>query len=284
MRRRERSVWGLVALAAIVLAMACSRADTAAPAPASEAPSERFYEALAPYGAWIDTDSHGWAWLPATAIVGSDFFPYLSDGTWRLTDEGWLFESRHAWGWAPFHYGRWTFTPRMGWMWLPGEAWAPAWVDWRWGGGYVAWAPLPPRSSDGEELRSHWLVLAAGDLTAPRLAAHLVPRELATMLFIGTTPERAASEVFDARWPKGPPAHEVESVTGERLTPLQLEPPPPGSIVRSHVEDGAVQLEPMSWKDAARAMPRFTPHPPRMPMHVLNPHALLAPVDAWGDD
>jgi hypothetical protein len=32
-----------------------------------------------------------------------------------------------------------------GWCWIPGTLWGPAWVSWRWGGGYVGWSPLPPR-------------------------------------------------------------------------------------------------------------------------------------------
>jgi hypothetical protein len=30
---------------------------------------------------------------------------------------------------------------------VPGIEWAPAWVSWRVGGGYVGWAPLPPRGA-----------------------------------------------------------------------------------------------------------------------------------------
>lgn len=32
----------------------------------------------------------------------------------------------------------------LGWIWVRGEEWAPAWVDWRRGSDYVGWAPLPP--------------------------------------------------------------------------------------------------------------------------------------------
>jgi hypothetical protein len=48
------------------------------------------------------------------------------------------------WGWAPFHYGRWFLHDDYGWLWVPGTEWAPAWVDWRHGDGWVGWAPLPP--------------------------------------------------------------------------------------------------------------------------------------------
>jgi len=35
-------------------------------------------------------------------------------------------------------------APGLGWVWVPGYEWAPAWVSWRYGDEYVGWAPLPP--------------------------------------------------------------------------------------------------------------------------------------------
>jgi hypothetical protein len=32
----------------------------------------------------------------------------------------------------------------MGWVWVPGRVWAPAWVDWRENDEYIAWTPIPP--------------------------------------------------------------------------------------------------------------------------------------------
>ena len=60
-------------------------------------------------------------------------------------EDGWLWASDEEWGWATCHYGRWFFDDRYGWVWVPGRDWAPAWVAWRFGGGYVGWAPLPPQ-------------------------------------------------------------------------------------------------------------------------------------------
>jgi len=266
-----------IVVAAVLLA-GCRRGEATRPTHASEATSDRFHDVLAPYGSWIDTREHGRVWVPAQALVGPDFFPYMSDGTWVYTDRGWLFESLYSWGWAPFHYGRWAFAERIGWMWIPGEAWAPAWVDWRWGGGYVAWAPLPPSRPSGRAAkvpRSHWLVVEAGWLPSPRLATQVLPRGQAEAVWIGTAPERSISGVVERRWEMGPPPHEIESMTGERLRPLQLVAPPPGAIVRSQVEGTAVRHEP----PAPRSRPLFTAHPSTLPMHAMHPHALFTPVD-----
>ncbi len=34
----------------------------------------------------------------------------------------------------------------VGWVWVPGEEWAPAWVSWRTSKENVGWAPLPPEA------------------------------------------------------------------------------------------------------------------------------------------
>ena len=101
-----------------------------------------FHDALAPYGNWVNHRTYGQVWYPRN--VASDWRPY-TDGYWAHTDEyGWLWVSNESWGWAPFHYGRWAWDNWYGWIWVPGRTWAPAWVFWRSGGGYAAWAPMPP--------------------------------------------------------------------------------------------------------------------------------------------
>lgn len=100
-----------------------------------------FYSSLAPYGQWVAAGSLGMCWHPSGMPV--DWTPY-SAGHWVWSDYGWTWVSDYPWGWAPFHYGRWVMDSRVGWIWVPGYVWAPAWVQWRWGGGYCGWAPLPP--------------------------------------------------------------------------------------------------------------------------------------------
>ena len=99
-----------------------------------------FRERLSPYGRWVST-SYGEAWVPGGVAVG--WRPY-ADGRWVLTEYGWTFVSDDPWGWATWHYGNWVMASNVGWVWVPGRLWAPAWVSWRYGGGYAAWAPIGP--------------------------------------------------------------------------------------------------------------------------------------------
>ena len=36
---------------------------------------------------------------------------------------------------------------QFGWVGVPGNEWAPAWVSWRKSDDYVGWAPLPPEAT-----------------------------------------------------------------------------------------------------------------------------------------
>ena len=100
-----------------------------------------FYEPLSPYGRWEVVGSYGRCWIPGGVDAG--WSPY-SNGYWQSTDAGWYWASDEPWGWATYHYGRWDSSPQYGWYWVPQTHWAPAWVSWRQGGGYVGWAPLSP--------------------------------------------------------------------------------------------------------------------------------------------
>ena len=103
-----------------------------------------YYDALSPYGAWVDVPGYGWCWQPTVVVVNPDWQPYCDNGCWEWTDQGWYWDSYYTWGWAPFHYGRWCQYPGYGWLWCPDNTWGPAWVCWRDYPGYCGWAPLPP--------------------------------------------------------------------------------------------------------------------------------------------
>lgn len=100
-----------------------------------------FYGELSPYGEWVRHPNYGWVWFPRNVQAG--WRPY-SIGRWVQSDYGWTWVSYEPFGWATYHYGRWTWDRYVGWLWVPGTDWAPAWVAWQQGNGYIGWAPLPP--------------------------------------------------------------------------------------------------------------------------------------------
>ncbi len=100
-----------------------------------------FYDRLSPYGNWIVLNPFGYVWIPRH--MGYRWRPY-SDGHWVWTEYGWTWISDQEWGDIPFHYGRWGWDNDIGWFWVPGTVWGPAWVTWRSNDQYMGWAPLPP--------------------------------------------------------------------------------------------------------------------------------------------
>jgi hypothetical protein len=102
---------------------------------------EDFYEPMSEHGYWVHREAYGWCWYPAQ--VAADWRPYAT-GHWQWTDQGWYWASDEPWAWACYHYGRWVWDDYYGWLWIPGIEWAPSWVVWREGGGYIGWAPMSP--------------------------------------------------------------------------------------------------------------------------------------------
>ena len=105
-----------------------------------------FYNALDRYGDWFEVPSYGLVWRPSAAVGDPGWRPYAL-GHLAYTEQGWTWISDEPFGWATYHYGRWTRLVGAGWIWVPGDQWAPAWVSWRNNDNYVGWAPLPPESS-----------------------------------------------------------------------------------------------------------------------------------------
>jgi len=139
--------------------------DNSAPAPAQAPASsdsavsfQTFYDQLASQGTWINSDKYGYVFQPTE--TDPNWRPYTY-GHWVNTEAGMTWVSDDSFGWATDHYGRWANLDGVGWVWVPGYTWAPAWVSWRDSGGDVAdavsddsadevgWAPLPPDSDVG---------------------------------------------------------------------------------------------------------------------------------------
>ena len=117
-----------------------------------------FYSSLASHGEWIEVESGIRVWRPFK--IPHLWRPYLV-GRWIWTDDGWYWMSSEPFGWITYHYGRWYDDEYYGWVWIPDDVWAPAWVEWRYDDHYIGWAPLPPYATFtltwGIRFTSHWI-------------------------------------------------------------------------------------------------------------------------------
>ncbi|MGA9522963.1 MAG: DUF6600 domain-containing protein, partial [Myxococcaceae bacterium] len=184
-----------------------------------------FDAALSPSGHWLYVDGVR-VWRPHSWIVGSGFTPYGSHGHWVHTDYGWSFESDFEWGWAAFHYGRWMIAPGHGWVWVPGTRWAPAWVTWRHGGGYIGWAPMAP---DWVHVRSTWVFVETRRFVAHDFHRYRLPRTHVHAAWSVTAPIR--TRVHGASWGTGPSPRTVEHAAGA-VPRAHIAPPHPGRVER----------------------------------------------------
>lgn len=120
---------------------------TPLPKPIQRLPKAVFYFAQT-YGSrdgeWIYDDYLGYVWRPFynDAYPSGVWQPYLY-GHWTSFDGRLYWVPDEAWGWVPYHLGVWHWDEKKGWLWIPGSAFSPAWVDWAFffGGQYCSWRP-----------------------------------------------------------------------------------------------------------------------------------------------
>lgn len=192
--------------------------------PGVSVPVESFYNELAPYGQWIQHPGYGNVWLPN---VGPDFHPYASGGNWVMTEYGNTWVSDYAWGWAPFHYGRWIFDQAYGgWLWIPGSDWAPAWVSWRSGGGYYGWAPLGPGMNINININipaPYWTFVPQIYFASPGWYSYCVPRPNVFTIYQNTTYINNYYRSNNRAYAYGPPRGDIERITRRNVPVYRID-------------------------------------------------------------
>lgn len=210
----------LTLLAALTLCLGNGRQAVARPE--GEPAPNIFYEALSPYGDWIHEDRYGYVWIPQ---AGADFHPYYTDGYWEMTIYGNTWVSLYPWGWAVFHYGRWTYDPFYGWIWIPGYQWAPAWVCWRYGAGFYGWAPLGPQFIIRVGFGNYgcpdnwWVFTPHHYVYGPRHSTHYRVNTGRERIRASKVVNRVETDrQTNTLYPVGPSAEDIRSATGEQVT------------------------------------------------------------------
>lgn len=190
-----------------------------------------FYDYLSPYGAWVHHPPYGYVWIPER--MGYGWRPY-SNGQWVWSDFGWTWVSFHRWGWVPFHYGRWGWDRYIGWYWVPGTDWGPAWVSWRVGDLYIGWAPIPPeaRFVPGVGVTSlpytlhysYWVFVEYPYFLNSRLNRYVLPVER-NLTLVNYSALRTDILVLNNRIiNRGVDIDQIRRKTGQTITQYQLAP------------------------------------------------------------
>jgi hypothetical protein len=172
------------------------------------------YEDLDMYGQWETMEPYGNVWRPD---VGPDWRPFYY-GKWIYTDEGWAWESYERFGWIVYHYGDWLYTQEYGWVWIPGDVWSPARVQWMQFDGEIAWAPLtPPGVEIGEPWEqgpgiNFWLIVNSRNFTRDDVGRYRIHRGFERREF-------EHSEIFR----RPPERRRIEQFEGRRIEPVPIQ-------------------------------------------------------------
>jgi hypothetical protein len=208
------------------------RGDDAAQGEAGQAGTRYFHQRLSPYGQWETHASYGEVWRPR---VAAGWRPYTT-GHWVYSDYGWTWAADEPWGWAPFHYGRWYRDAGLGWGWVPGNVWAPAWVDWRNGGGYVGWAALPPEAGftagvgvsfggfdvNAALVPSYYCFVSERQILEPRLATFIVAPNRNVEILRGTANINGIAVVNNRVFNRGMSVQRIEQVSGRAVPRVRV--------------------------------------------------------------
>ena len=194
-----------------------------------------FYTKLEPYGGWIETSDYGYVWQPRETESSRSWRPY-TNGRWVYTDAGWTWISEEPFGWATYHYGRWTRLRGIGWVWVPGNQWAPAWVSWRKSNDYVGWAPLPPEARFDQHTGIHnwsdsyydigpdqYCFVPTREFGAQRIESTLVPPERNVTIVNQTTNVTNITYNNTTVVNEGPNYEELRTQSREPLQRFRLE-------------------------------------------------------------
>ena len=121
------------------------KGQSALPKPIQKLPPAVFYFAQRYgnyYGEWLWDDLYGYVWRPFLDRMDYPWgwAPYFC-GRWTSVGGQLYWVPEEPWGWIPYHLGIWQWDKKLGWVWLPGSMFAPAWVDWEFFYGYYGWRP-----------------------------------------------------------------------------------------------------------------------------------------------
>ncbi len=225
--------------------------------PPSEPIVAGFYQELSPYGQWVVVGSYGRCWRPMG--VDPAWRPYTV-GRWAYADCGWTWVSAEPWGYATCHYGRWFLDVRQGWIWVPGSVWAPAWVAWRSGGGYIGWAPLGP--SVGVEVNeyytrsipaSQYCFVREREMVEPHISRHMVDARQNVTIINNTTNITHITVINNTVVNRSLSVEHVQRVTGRKVERARMRQV--GSVDEARRDNEVAVYRPKALPPAAQLVP-----------------------------
>jgi len=228
------------------------------------------YSNLNDHGSWLVSAQYGRVWQPRE--YNREWNPYY-DGHWVETDMGSAWVSDYEWGSIPYHYGTWVNDPRVGWVWIPGDVWAPSWVVFRTTPDYIGWYPVPPGFSVGVSMEfgapSSFIYVSSRDFLAPRLRTAIIPAARTNVFINNTTVVNNIVIQNNVVINRGPDVRMIERATGQTVRQQPIE-----QVTRvapfDHVSRAQLAVAPERVKQGVRAA---QPVPESRPLPVSDKQA-----------
>ncbi len=172
-------------------------------------PSEiRYYaDELDNHGRWVQSEEFGSVWQPTG--VAEDWRPYYQ-GRWAPYSGGMTWVSDEPWAYVAYHHGRWHWSLGIGWCWIPGVHYSPAWVAWNRTPGYYGWAPLgyyntPCHWGYGAWGGGYaWNVVSVTNINVINVNRHMHSDVNVLRTFGGNTTWRGNGRELSAPWQRSP--------------------------------------------------------------------------------
>ena len=200
---------------------------------------------LSTYGVWKVSRHFGEVWVPSVAV---GWRPY-TDGRWIWTDDGWYWQSAEPFGAIVFHYGRWVDDADLGWVWVAGDDWAPAWVVWRENDDDIGWAPAPPPDVEVVVADGWWAFAPVAAIGAVNIIQDVLPVDENVTVVRNTTiidrttvinnyGNRQSVHVGNTVVPvnAGPPLTRLPKTVLASLKAAKVAPPVKGRMVAAHLD------------------------------------------------
>jgi len=224
---------------------------------------DQVYDYLSPYGYWTHYTSYGYVWVPSD--IRYNWRPY-TNGRWVWSEYGWLWVSNYRWGWIPFHYGRWGYDPRIGWFWVPGNVWSPAWVSWRYSSLYIGWAPIPPGVPfvpgtgvvfGGITIpHRYWVFMQGRYFSQYNINTYILPYERNSAIINMTVQKTSLQKRGDTVFNGGLDINFVENITKTRIRKYNLQPK--GTAGPTRIEGDRVTIYNPKFSKDETARPKKT--------------------------
>ena len=137
-------------------------------------------------GNFVQDTTFGEIWIPSVTPPG--WHPYEPCHWINTRQYGWYYDDKTPWGQIVHHYGRWMHDEQIGWFWVPGKEFSPAWVFWRASPDWTGWAPMPPDAvvktiaADAFNNGAFWTFIKTSQFSAGCEGANIAPRPQITVL------------------------------------------------------------------------------------------------------